>query len=214
MCFVPQETGYTVLIFLLVLYVGLKMIESTTPDKIEVVQYLLETEGRVMLCVDATQPGVNVPRRFNRDDELRLILSNKMPTPLKVGPRTIEALLGFGGVGHMCVIPLHALWGAYNPETGHSMFWPDSMPERIRRRYHMASDAAEDLQAQEQKLSLGGDEDTKDHGLEFNDEDDSDDSSEVVAPVVVKGFQPKVVIGGGNKEGKNNFTRPQLRVIK
>lgn len=109
------------------------------PGKPEVIRFLLETEGRVMLCVDATLEGVDVPRRFQRDRELRLVLNVRMPQPIYVQPDHIESELRFGGVPHHCIVPLTAVWGAYNPDTGHGVFWPDSMPDIIRFRYEQAA---------------------------------------------------------------------------
>ncbi|MEO5346371.1 MAG: ClpXP protease specificity-enhancing factor SspB [Magnetococcus sp. YQC-9] len=106
-------------------------------EKADVIRFLLETEGRVMLCLDATWPGVAVPRRFASDSGLRLILNRTMPQPIHIGPEAIESELRFGGIPHYCVVPYDALWGAFNPDTRHGMFWSDSMPEEIRARHAM-----------------------------------------------------------------------------
>ncbi|MBF0128086.1 MAG: hypothetical protein HQM02_12865 [Magnetococcales bacterium] len=103
--------------------------------KMEVVRILLEKEGRVLLCLDATSRGVDVPRRFAADPGLRLILNRQMPQPIEIGADTIESELRFGGIPHYCVIPYSALWGAFNPDTGHGTLWPNSMPDAIRRNY-------------------------------------------------------------------------------
>lgn len=105
------------------------------PTKTDVVHNLLENEGRVMLCLDATRPGVDVPRRFLHDSGLRLILNRSMPQPIHFGPQAIESELRFGGIPHYCIIPYDALWGAFNPDSGHGMFWKEAMPESVRRNY-------------------------------------------------------------------------------
>ncbi|MBF0270905.1 MAG: hypothetical protein HQL98_02355 [Magnetococcales bacterium] len=104
-------------------------------QKADVVRLLLETEGRVMLCLDASHPGVAVPRRFSSDNGLRLVLNRNMPQPIDIGPLTIESELRFGGIPHYCVIPYEAVWGVFNPDTRHGMFWSESMPDEIRARH-------------------------------------------------------------------------------
>ncbi|MBF0123913.1 MAG: hypothetical protein HQL60_01095 [Magnetococcales bacterium] len=115
------------------------MTQSKPPralEKADVVRILLDQEGRVMLCLDATCPGVSVPRRFASDHGLRLILNIQMPQPIHIGANAIESELRFGGIPHYCVIPYKALWGAYNPDTSHGVLWQDSMPEDILAQHH------------------------------------------------------------------------------
>ncbi|GAB0055713.1 hypothetical protein SIID45300_00008 [Candidatus Magnetaquicoccaceae bacterium FCR-1] len=113
------------------------MESASAAQKAELVRLILESEGRVMLCLDATWPGVAVPRRFASDTGLRLILNRTMPQPIHIGPEGIESELRFGGIPHYCVVPYDALWGAFNPDSRHGMFWADSMPEEIRVRHGM-----------------------------------------------------------------------------
>ncbi|MBF0425300.1 MAG: hypothetical protein HQL66_05735 [Magnetococcales bacterium] len=117
------------------------MVREQQVGKGEVIRTLLEREGRVMLCVDATCKGVEVPRRFASDTELRLILNVKMPQPIEIGPRTVESELRFGGIPHYCIIPYEALWGAFNPDSGQGMLWPEAMPEMVRKGYLAAQGA-------------------------------------------------------------------------
>ncbi|MBF0628992.1 MAG: hypothetical protein HQL91_12315 [Magnetococcales bacterium] len=117
------------------------MTASDSSQKADVIRLLLETEGRVMLCLDATRAGVAVPRRFASDNGLRLILNRNMPQLIDIGARTIESELRFGGIPHYCVIPYEALWGAFNPDSKHGMFWADAMPEEIRA-LHAQEEAA------------------------------------------------------------------------
>ncbi|MBF0296156.1 MAG: hypothetical protein HQL96_13285 [Magnetococcales bacterium] len=114
------------------------MSDSPSPGKADVVRLLLESEGRAMLCLDATRSGVMVPRRFAKDIELRLILNRNMPQPIDIGVEAIESELRFGGIPHYCVIPYDAVWGVFNPDTRHGMFWSESMPEEVRARYGLA----------------------------------------------------------------------------
>ncbi|MEO5366898.1 MAG: ClpXP protease specificity-enhancing factor SspB [Magnetococcus sp. WYHC-3] len=111
------------------------MKDSQHPSKADLVRQLLEREGRVMLCLDATRKGVEVPRRFRTDPGLRLILNVRMPQPIDINERAIESELRFGGIPHYCVVPYEALWGAFNPDNGHGSLWPEAMPEAVRKSY-------------------------------------------------------------------------------
>ncbi|MBF0181665.1 MAG: hypothetical protein HQM03_16720 [Magnetococcales bacterium] len=117
------------------------MDDSQSPGKADVVRLLLESEGRAMLCLDATRSGVMVPRRFAKDIELRLILNRNMPQLIDIGAEAIESELRFGGIPHYCVIPYEAVWGVFNPDTRHGMFWSESMPEEVRARFGLAEAA-------------------------------------------------------------------------
>ncbi|MEG3641285.1 ClpXP protease specificity-enhancing factor SspB [Magnetococcus sp. PR-3] len=114
------------------------MVTTEQPTKPDVIRYLLEEEGRVMLCVDATQEQAEVPRRFANDNSLRLVLNRQMPQPIHVGEDAVESELRFGGIPHYCIIPYGTLWGAFNPDTGHGMLWPDSMPNDVRQNYWLS----------------------------------------------------------------------------
>ncbi|MBF0178279.1 MAG: hypothetical protein HQL63_15750 [Magnetococcales bacterium] len=122
------------------------MTDNQHISKGEVIRTLLEREGRVMLCVDATCKGVEVPRRFASDTELRLILNVKMPQSIEIGQKSLESELRFGGIPHYCIIPYEALWGAFNPDSGQGMLWPEAMPEAIRKSYLATRNATDDKQ--------------------------------------------------------------------
>lgn len=100
-------------------------------DKASVIRYLLKTEGRVMLCLDASREGVDVPRRFRNDPALMLVFNTNMPQPIDIGKESVSSELRFGGIPHYCVIPYTALWSAFNPDTNHGMFWSDSVPSSV-----------------------------------------------------------------------------------
>lgn len=107
------------------------MNSEPTQEKAEVVRLLLLNEGRVMLCLDATREGVEVPRRFSTDPGLMLVINADMPQAIEIGPEAIESELRFGGVPHYCIIPFNALWSAFNPDSGHGVLWRKSLPESI-----------------------------------------------------------------------------------
>ncbi|MBF0455909.1 MAG: hypothetical protein HQL72_13970 [Magnetococcales bacterium] len=112
--------------------------EKNTPhDKGEVIQLLLKREGRIMLCLDATNPGVDVPSRFKKDISLMLILNSKMPQPIHIEAKCVYSELRFGGIPHNCTIPFDAIWSIFNPDTNHGMMWPESMPEAVLKQHQM-----------------------------------------------------------------------------
>ncbi|MBF0107623.1 MAG: hypothetical protein HQL76_00400 [Magnetococcales bacterium] len=111
------------------------MKENLAREKARVVQRLLEHEGRVMLCLDATCQGVEVPRRFASDPGLMLVINVNMPQPIEIGPVAIESELRFGGIPHYCIIPYTALWSAFNPDSGHGVLWQESIPPIIRQQH-------------------------------------------------------------------------------
>lgn len=111
------------------------MKDDATTEKALVVKRLLQHEGRVMLCLDATCDGVEVPRRFASDPGLMLVLNVNMPQPIEIGPAAIESELRFGGIPHYCTIPYHALWGAFNPDSGYGVLWQESIPRAIRQQH-------------------------------------------------------------------------------
>jgi stringent starvation protein B len=104
-------------------------------NKGEIIQRLLDTEGRIMLCIDATYTSVDVPSRFKNDTSLMLILNSKMPNPINVEKDHIHSELRFGGIPHYCNIPFDAIWSAFNPDTNHGMMWPESMPEEVLKQH-------------------------------------------------------------------------------
>ncbi|MBF0183743.1 MAG: hypothetical protein HQM06_05040 [Magnetococcales bacterium] len=105
------------------------------PDKAAVLRMLLESEGRAMVCLDATRKGVDVPRRFSNDPGLMLVFNVTMPQPIEIMPHCVASELRFGGIPHYCVIPFTAVWSVFNPDTNHGMVWPDEMPESVRHSH-------------------------------------------------------------------------------
>jgi stringent starvation protein B len=111
------------------------MDEKDKPKKGDVIQLLLKTEGRIMLCLDATYSGVDVPNRFKNDTNLMLILNSKMPNPIDIGEDSVCSELRFGGIPHSCTIPFDAIWSVFNPDTSHGMMWPESMPSDVLQQH-------------------------------------------------------------------------------
>lgn len=111
------------------------MTNQPLPEKADVIRLLLKLEGRVMVCLDATQKGVDVPRRFCHDAGLMLVLNRTMPQPIDLLPDAVASELRFGGIPHYCILPYAAIWSIFNPDTNHGMVWPDDMPDHVYETY-------------------------------------------------------------------------------
>ncbi|MEO5349223.1 MAG: ClpXP protease specificity-enhancing factor SspB [Magnetococcus sp. YQC-3] len=125
------------------------MEEKPLPDKAAVIRLLLEREGRVMVCLDATQKEVDVPRRFCTDPGLILVFNSTMPQPIHILPDSIASELRFGGIPHYCVIPYTAIWSAFNPDSNHGVVWPESMPESVRHTHGVMQLPLEEIEPDE-----------------------------------------------------------------
>ena len=185
------------------------MEQNGLPDKASVIRLLLETEGRAMLCLDATQKGVDVPRRFGNDCGLMLVFNREMPQPIHILPDSIASELRFGGVPHYCVIPYTALWSVFNPDTQHGMIWPDSMPKNIPKTHG-------GLQVSIRTLSSNQAAPPPEEALTEPDPQDQDErppASERPGPPFLR------VIEGGGKETQAETSeakkrKPNLRLVE
>jgi len=99
----------------------------------EVVERLL-AGGDTMLCVDSRHPEVRVPDNHRGRADLRLVLNLGFRHPIHVLEEGVQADLLFAGRLHHCWVPYESLWGAYNPDTGEGMVWPDRIPAEIAAR--------------------------------------------------------------------------------
>ncbi|MBF0401998.1 MAG: hypothetical protein HQL90_14695 [Magnetococcales bacterium] len=131
------------------------MKERTLPNKADVIRLLLESEGRVMLCLDASLKGVDVPRRFSHDPGLMLVLNSAMPQPIHILPDAVASELRFGGIPHYCVIPYAAIWSVFNPDTHHGMVWPEDMPEDMQEIQNEISLTLDGLLPEEEYALMG-----------------------------------------------------------
>lgn len=84
-----------------------------------------------MICLDARQPDVEVPKAHKTNPMLNLVLSLKFRRPFEVLEDGIYGSLSFGGRAHKCVIPFTAVWAIYEPDTQKGQVWEASIPEDI-----------------------------------------------------------------------------------
>ena len=89
------------------------------------------SKGDVMVCLDAREPDVEVPKAHKTNPMLNLVLSLNFRRPIDVLEDGIYGSLSFGGRPHKCVIPFTAVWAIYEPDTQKGQVWETSIPEDI-----------------------------------------------------------------------------------
>ncbi len=88
-------------------------------------------KGDAMVCLDARQPDVQVPKAHKTNAMLNLVFSMNFRPPFEVLEDGIYGSLSFGGRPHKCVIPFTAVWAIYEPDTQKGQVWEASIPEDI-----------------------------------------------------------------------------------
>lgn len=89
------------------------------------------SKGDAMVCLDARQPDVEVPKAHKTNPMLNLVISLNFRRPIDVLEDGIYGSLSFGGRPHKCVIPFTAVWAIYEPDTQKGQVWETSIPEDI-----------------------------------------------------------------------------------
>jgi stringent starvation protein B len=84
-----------------------------------------------MICLDARQPDVEVPKAHKSNPMLNLVLSLNFRRPFDVLEDGIYGSFSFGGRAHKCIIPFTAVWAIYEPDTQKGQVWETSIPEDI-----------------------------------------------------------------------------------
>ena len=98
--------------------------------KQEFLNHLL-SRGDAMVCLDARQPDVDVPKQHKHNPMLNLVLNLNFRRPIDITEDGIYTTLSFGGRPHKCVLPFTAVWAIYDPETNDGQVWEESIPEDI-----------------------------------------------------------------------------------
>jgi stringent starvation protein B len=88
-------------------------------------------QGDAMVCIDARQPDVQVPKAHKTNPMLNLVFSLNFHRPFEVLEDGIYGPLAFGGRPYKCVIPFTAVWAIYEPDTEKGQVWEASIPEDI-----------------------------------------------------------------------------------
>lgn len=88
-------------------------------------------EGDAMVCLDARQPDVDVPKQHKQNAMLNLVFNMQFRRPFEVTEEAIHATLSFGGRPHKCVIPFTSVWAIYEPDTNQGQVWEENIPQDI-----------------------------------------------------------------------------------
>lgn len=104
--------------------------ESTPQTKQDVLNQLLG-QGDAMVCLDARQPDVDVPKQHKHNPMLNLVLNMGFRRPIEIDENGIYTTLAFGGRPHKCTIPFTAVWALYDPDTNEGQVWEESIPQDI-----------------------------------------------------------------------------------
>lgn len=99
-------------------------------DKQDFLNDLL-SKGDAMVCLDARQPEVEVPKAHKTNPMLNLVISLNFRRPIDILEDGIYGSLSFGSRPYKCVIPFTAVWAMYEPDTQKGQVWETSIPEDI-----------------------------------------------------------------------------------
>ncbi len=91
----------------------------------------LLSEGDAMVCLDARQPDVMVPKAYKNDPSLNLIFNLNFRRPIDIQKEGIYVTLSFNGRPHKCEIPFEAVWAIYEPKMKKGQVWEESLPKDI-----------------------------------------------------------------------------------
>lgn len=103
------------------------------------------TKGDAMVCLDARQPEVEVPKAHKTNPMLNLVISLNFRRPIDILEDGIYGSLSFGGRPYKCVIPFTAVWAMYEPDTQKGQVWETSIPDDIDWGNPAPGEAAEKL---------------------------------------------------------------------
>ncbi len=104
--------------------------ETPSQTKQEMLNHLL-SQGDAMVCLDARQPDVDVPKQHKHNPMLNLVLNLGFRRPIEADENGIYATLSFGGRPHKCIIPFTSVWAMYDPQTNEGQVWEESIPQDI-----------------------------------------------------------------------------------
>lgn len=104
--------------------------ETPAQTKQDMLNHLL-SQGDAMVCLDARQPDVDVPKQHKHNPMLNLVLNLGFRRPIEADENGIYATLSFGGRPYKCIIPFTAVWAMYDPQTNEGQVWEESIPQDI-----------------------------------------------------------------------------------
>ncbi len=99
--------------------------------------HLLLGQGDAMVCLDARNSMVDVPKSHKNNPILNLIFNLNFRRPIEIDEEGIYATLSFAGRPHKCIIPFEAIWAIYEPSTQKGQVWEESVPQDIDLIEHL-----------------------------------------------------------------------------
>jgi stringent starvation protein B len=88
-------------------------------------EWVSDSQHTPHIIVDASRPGVTVPRSYVKDGKIVLNLSLTATQNLSLGNEWIEFGARFAGVVQFIRVPIAAVLGIYARETGEGMVFSD-----------------------------------------------------------------------------------------
>jgi stringent starvation protein B len=89
-------------------------------------EWITDSDQTPHIVVDASVPGVEVPRQYVQGGKIILNVSNSATSNLSLGNDVIRFRARFGAVTHEVVVPIAAVLGIYARETGQGMIFSEA----------------------------------------------------------------------------------------
>ncbi|GAA3945059.1 ClpXP protease specificity-enhancing factor [Allohahella marinimesophila] len=100
-------------------------------------EWILDNDLTPFIVVDASLPGVDVPRDFVSNGQIVLNISPGAVRSLLIDDETLEFTARFGGVPRLVSVPIVAIVAVYAKENGQGMVFgsepggsPDDTPDK------------------------------------------------------------------------------------
>lgn len=96
-------------------------------------------DGKVLIGVDVTRDGVELPAHLMERPVIWLALSRRFGLDVfEVGPLEVRANLSFGGVRHLCVVPWTAVFQMTSEASGEEVVFADALSPPVLRMFATA----------------------------------------------------------------------------
>lgn len=109
---------------------------TTPPSKVDAVLNWI-AHGPVRIRIDATRPGVVVPKHLRKSTDLSLDWGFDLPKPIphmKIDAEAISGTLSFAGYGPVfCVVPWAAVFCVGSHVTNDVRVWLNDAPAEVQR---------------------------------------------------------------------------------
>lgn len=89
-------------------------------------EWISDSHQTPHIVVDASLPGVEVPRQYVQGGKIILNISLSATSSLNLGNEFVLFRARFGGVTHDISVPVGAVLGIYARETGQGMIFSDA----------------------------------------------------------------------------------------